>query len=55
MIIHHAVGNMLDNRSGLLIVYKTASFDNELFWIVLELVKRSFLDSRKNLNNCLTG
>ena len=55
MVIHHIVGNMLNNRRGLFIIDKSRSLDNKFLRIILKLIEHTRLNTLQNLNNCLAG
>ena len=55
VIIHHIVGNVLNNRRGLFVIDKSRRLDDEFLRIIFKLIEHTRLNALQNLNDSLAG
>ena len=55
MVVHHAVGDVLNDRRSLLVVNQLRCLEDKLLRIVFELVERSLINAGEDLNDSLPG
>ena len=55
VVVHHAVGDVLDDYRSFLVVNQLRRLEDKLLRIVFELVERSLMNADEDLNDSLSG